>query len=86
MKGRGFEYRVKRVLERQGYFVIRAASSKPIDLVAIKDGRATLVECKVGRNPPRERLELLHMYERRSGCRVLVAVRKNKELVLKAIG
>jgi len=84
-KGRSFEYRVKRSLEKRGYFVVRVAASKPVDLVAIKDGSATLVECKINRNPTSDKLELLHMYEKKSGCKVLIAVRKGRRLVLRGL-
>jgi len=85
-KGRTFEYRVKKELEKQGYFVIRAAASKPVDLVALKDGKAILVECKISKNPSKERLALLHVYREKSGCSVLVAVKKKRRLILKPMG
>ena len=47
-KGASFERKVRRALENEGYFVIRAAASKPVDLVAIRDGKTVLVECKSG--------------------------------------
>lgn len=47
VKGRRFEYRVKRELERDGYLVFRTAGSRGVaDLVAIKDGAVYLVQCK----------------------------------------
>jgi Holliday junction resolvase len=48
-KGIRFERRVKSFLEDHGWFCIRAAGSKPIDLVAWKDDIIWLVECKTGR-------------------------------------
>lgn len=47
LKGARFERRVKKYLEEKGYLVIRAAGSKPFDLVGIKDGKAIVLECKV---------------------------------------
>jgi len=85
VRGRGFEYRIKQKLEGQGYFVVRAAASRPVDLVAIKDGRAILVECKVGKNPTKDVLKKLERYKRESGCRILVAVQKGLKLELKEL-
>lgn len=45
-KGRTFEYEVKHHLEEMGYFVVRAARSAFPDLVAVRQGRPLLVECK----------------------------------------
>jgi Holliday junction resolvase len=52
-RGRAFEYRVKDMLEREGYFVIRSAGSHSVaDLVAIKPSKfmpnapdVALVQC-----------------------------------------
>lgn len=72
-KGRRLEYRVKRVLESWGYFVVRCAGSKPVDLVAIKDGKAILVEVK-SRNylKPDER-EKLRKIQETSGAEIWLA-------------
>jgi Holliday junction resolvase len=32
----------------EGWFVVRAAASKPVDLVCLKNGEIALVECKYG--------------------------------------
>lgn len=48
-KGRYFEYKVKKLYESDGWFVIRAAGSKGVaDLVAIaKDGKEVhFIQCK----------------------------------------
>ena len=45
-KGAEFERRVKKHLESKGFFVIRAAASKPIDLVCIRKGEVIVIECK----------------------------------------
>ena len=54
--GRALEYRVKGLLERDGYYVIRAAASKGlVDLAAMKPGQVLLVQCKrSGALPPAE--------------------------------
>lgn len=55
-RGRQLEYRVKRDLERVGYFVVRSAGSKgAADLIALSPNHAPLlVQCKVGRIDKRE--------------------------------
>jgi Archaeal holliday junction resolvase (hjc). len=40
-KGRRLEYGVKELLESQGWFVVRAAGSKPVDLVCIRQGQTS---------------------------------------------
>jgi len=44
--GRRFEQRIRKRLKAMGFFVVRGAGSKPVDLVAIKGGRVALIECK----------------------------------------
>jgi Holliday junction resolvase len=46
--GRRFEYRVRDIFRSAGWVVVRAAASKPVDLVCLKQGRAVLVECRYG--------------------------------------
>jgi len=49
-KGRKFEYKVKHLFEKHGWTCVRAASSKPIDLVCFKglplDVKILIIECK----------------------------------------
>jgi Holliday junction resolvase len=83
-KGRRFEYRVRDVFKRHGFVVIRAAQSKPIDLVCLKDGKSILVECKVnksslGRNG---RKELLSMAKTSKAVPVLAYREKRKVKLL----
>jgi Holliday junction resolvase len=47
-KGRRLEYVVRDMFRRRGWFVVRAAASKPVDLVCLKNGEVVLVECKYG--------------------------------------
>ena len=51
IKGRNLEYQAKERLKSLSYVVFRCAGSRPVDLVAIKDGRILLVECKAGLKP-----------------------------------
>lgn len=50
-KGRQLEYAVRRKLRSVGYVVFRCAGSRPVDLVAFRDGKIVLVECKTGLSP-----------------------------------
>jgi len=64
-KGRRFEYRVRDFFKEHGFLVIRAAQSKPIDLVCLKDGKSILVECKTNKKAlgRQGREEMLKMAE-----------------------
>jgi Holliday junction resolvase len=64
--GRDLEYRVKQLLELDGYWVMRAAASKgTADLAAIKPGQVLLVQCKrSGALPPAEWNELYDLAAR----------------------
>jgi Holliday junction resolvase len=64
-RGRRFEYQVRDFFREHGFLVIRAAQSKPIDLVCLKDGKSILVECKINRKAMRRqaREELVKMAE-----------------------
>ena len=50
-KGRGLEYTVRKKLQALGYTVFRCAGSRPVDLVAVKQGQILILECKVGKHP-----------------------------------
>jgi Holliday junction resolvase len=62
-KGRRLEYQVRDLLRRKGYLVIRAAQSKPVDLVALKNGKTLLIECKTEKSPltRQRRTELIRL-------------------------
>jgi len=75
-KGRRLEYGVKELLESQGWFVVRAAGSKPVDLVCIRQGQTVLIECKYNKSPTKQELERLAEISKISGARVLLAVRQ----------
>jgi len=46
-KGSGFERELKKALEDKGFAVIRSAGSHGVDLVAGKNGKIYIFECKV---------------------------------------
>jgi len=45
-KGRRFEYEIKKILEKMRWTVFRIAASKPVDLVAFRNGDVKIIECK----------------------------------------
>jgi len=51
VKGRRFEHYVKDKLEARGWIVTRSAGSKgPFDLLAVKNGKILLIQCKWRKN------------------------------------
>jgi Holliday junction resolvase len=79
-KGRRFEWIVRGVFGSRGWVTVRTARSKPIDLVALKDGRILLIECKYNASMSRECRELLIELARKAGARpILVAKKKHKK-------
>ncbi|MHC1600108.1 MAG: restriction endonuclease [Candidatus Methanospirareceae archaeon] len=71
-RGRRFEYKVKRNLEDNGYLVFRMAGSKPIDLIALKNGEVLLIECKTYKNVPKGEIEKLREMANRAGARAKI--------------
>ena len=62
-KGRNLEYSVRERLKALGYIVFRCAGSRPVDLIAIREGKILLVECKAGLNPYLSPNQLNHIIE-----------------------
>jgi len=85
--GRRLEYRVRDIFRKQGFLVIRAAQSKPIDLVCMKDGRSMLIECKAGRSFLGEdrRKELLSLSDQAGAVMVLARRRKRSVELTKLV-
>ena len=85
--GRRLEYRVRDMFRKQGFFVVRAAQSKPIDLVCIRNGKSVLVECKAGRSylAPERKGELLGIAEA-TGAPVVLARRRSRRVELTNLG
>ena len=84
MKGRRFEYRVRDFFRKNGFVVIRAAQSKPIDLVCLRRGEVIFVECKTEKSGlgRRRRQELLSLADA-AGAVPLLSVRKKRKLIFK---
>ena len=74
-RGRRLEYEVRDFFESRGWVVVRAAASKPVDLVCLRNGQVVLVECKYNDRPSSKELERLSEFSRATGVRVLLAVR-----------
>lgn len=73
------EYRIRDLFRRNGFFVIRAAQSKPIDLVCLRNGRSVLVECKAGRSfLGKERKRELLDLAKQAGASIVLARRKRR--------
>lgn len=83
-KGRSFEYRVRDLFKEHGFVVVRAAKSKPIDLVCLKNGKSILVECKVNKSSLGKdgRKELLHLAETSRAIPILAYREKRKVKLL----
>lgn len=76
-KGRRWEYEVKHRLEKAGWIVFRCAGSKPVDLIAIKERRLPhIMECKVGRRPPKDYIRRQQNNWKLQSIIYLVAVKK----------
>ncbi len=63
--------------------MIRAAQSKPIDLVCLRNGKSVLVECKAGSSflGKERRQELLELAQR-AGSAVVLARRRRRKVEL----
>ena len=47
-RGRNFEYRVKKDMEKRGYLVLRSPASKsPVDLYCMKKNELVFIQCKL---------------------------------------
>ncbi|HEX59123.1 MAG TPA: hypothetical protein ENF26_03115 [Methanomicrobia archaeon] len=90
-RGAAFERKVRRLLEEDGWFVVRAAGSKGIvDLVALRERdnvlRVQLISCKLnGYVPPAEREQLLELKRRLPHAEVLIAARRAGEVVFEMV-
>ena len=63
-RGANFERRVKKMLEKDCWFVIRSAGShSPVDLVAIKRDEIKLIQCKIRKPSPKERESLYYIHD-----------------------
>ena len=80
-KGRTLEHAVRDRLRAEGYTVFRCAGSRPVDLVAIREGKILLVECKAEKHPsltPKQLKHILEISEKVHGSVVLAVRRKHR--------
>jgi len=92
-KGRNFEYRVKKYLEKKGYFVVRSAGSHGIfDLIAIEKVGDNVgmyenfvygIQCRVDSNVKKEEVEEMNRIYEKFGIIPILAYRDGKKLVFK---
>jgi Holliday junction resolvase len=82
------EYFDRDMFRRRGWFVVRAAASKPVDLVCLKDGEIALVECKYGVKGVRwtELAPLLEAAERADAKPVLAIAEKRGRVKMIDVG
>ena len=61
VRGRNFEYEIKRILENQGYYVVRSSGShSKIDICAINDKEVLLIQAKRSKKSISDRSILTH--------------------------
>jgi Holliday junction resolvase len=80
-KGRQLEYAVRRTLQSLGFVVLRCAGSRPVDLIAFREGTIFLVECKTGVNPrlPEQQAKrILRLAEKISATFLLTILKKHR--------
>ncbi len=82
-KGRRLEYRVRDLFKKNGFIVIRAARSMPIDLVCLRDGESLFIECKsrkseFGEEKKKELLDLAKV----AGAKPVLAYRHKRKIYL----
>jgi len=80
-KGYAFERELKLKLESDGWYVIRSGGSKKPDLVAGKDKKIIIIECKVTKNKKiyLEKDEVSHLKDiaEAFGAEAVYAIKKN---------
>ncbi|MEM0444064.1 MAG: hypothetical protein QXF45_03130 [Candidatus Caldarchaeum sp.] len=84
-KGRRLEYKVRDFFLSRGWTVVRAAASKPVDLVCIKRGRIVVVECKNKKGVTWREVEPFVDFAEKAGAEPVIAFNKNGKPVLKSL-
>lgn len=82
-KGRRLEYRVRDLFKKNGFIVIRAARSMPVDLVCLRDGASLFIECKsrkstFGEEKKKELLDLARL----AGAKPVLAYSHKRKIYL----
>ena len=90
-RGAAFERKVRRLLEEDGWFVVRSAGSRgAVDLIALRERgnvlRVQLISCKLdGYVPPTERERLLELKRQLPHIEFLIAKRENGSVVFERV-
>ncbi|ADC70439.1 Resolvase, Holliday junction-type [Methanocaldococcus sp. FS406-22] len=84
-KGSSFERELKKLLEKEGFAVIRSAGSKGVDLIAGKKGEILIFECKTSSKTKfyinKEDIEKLISFSETFGGKPYLAVKFNGEML-----
>jgi len=84
-KGRRFEYLIRKLYEADGWTVIRCAASKPIDLIAFKQGKVQPIECKIDWKHDKQEIERLRELSDKIGFPILLIYKKQNNLIAQLI-
>jgi len=79
-RGRRIEYKVRDVLSKAGWYVWRLAASKPFDLIAIKNGKILIIECKIKSSLTRLVKNKLLEIAKNGGATVILAKYQNNTI------
>ncbi len=84
-KGSSFERELKKLLEKEGFAVIRSAGSKGVDLIAGRKGEVLIFECKTSSKTKfyinKEDIEKLINFSETFGGKPYLAVKFNGEML-----
>lgn len=81
-RGINFERRVKKYLEDRGWFAVRCAGSKPVDVIAMRKGEVRIIECKINGKIDPETRRNLERIEKLTNFPVFLAYREGRETVI----
>lgn len=79
-KGYLFERRVKKYLEKKGFRVFRLAGSKPADLIAMKQNKVYIIECKIEERMRRSAAEKIQELSRGTPAKPVIALRIKRSI------
>ncbi|CAB3287824.1 Holliday junction resolvase Hjc [Methanocaldococcus lauensis] len=84
-KGSSFERELKKLLEKEGFAVIRSAGSKGVDLIAGKNGKILIFECKYSSKEKlyvsKENVDKLINFSKTFGGTPFLAIKLNGEIL-----
>ncbi len=82
-KGSSFERELKKLLEKEGFAVVRSAGSKGVDLIAGKNGKILIFECKSSSKlyVSKEDIDKLINFSKTFGGTPFLAIKFNREIL-----